>query len=584
MKSALSLVALTSLVGSTVADEYLFSSRYALNKRDIDAEGNWNVSFFHINDVHAHLDEFSSSGTDCTNPAKGCYGGYSRIKSKVNELQAAHPDSMWINAGDEFQGTMFYSYYGGEKIAEVLNDLEFDIMTLGNHEWDGGETKLGAFLSNLTFPIVSSNVKSENPALKPHIKNYQVWEDKNLAIIGATSADTPSISSVGNQTTFEDPIKTIQEAVYEIRNNTKVKYIVALTHIGYDVDQKLAAETEGIDLIIGAHSHTLLGDMKGAEGKYPTIVNNTKGEEVFIVTSYRWGEYLGSINLLFDKDGKITGYHGAPIHLTNQTAQDHALQAKIDEWRVPFEAFAAEVIGSTSVALDQTKCKTGDCLLGQVMADAMYEYRANQTEGDKKPDFAFHNSGGVRATIDEGDITRGEVLTSFPFGNAMVELTFSGADLRKVFEGLVSANNQFNGKEVSSWFQVSSAVRVEHNPANEVGKRLVKVTIGGEDLHDAREYRLVTLDFLAGGGDNILEKQSGFAVLDLQEDVLNQYIKAHSPMSPKLQERVVKTDGQASNNSNSTGGDSGDQGSGSSMASVSVWTALAAGLMFAVAL
>jgi 5'-nucleotidase len=174
---------------------------------------------------------------------------------------------MWINAGDEFQGTMFYSYYGGEKIAEVLNDLEFDIMTLGNHEWDGGETKLGAFLSNLTFPIVSSNVKSENPALKPHIKSYQVWEDKNLAIIGATSADTPSISSVGNQTTFEDPIKTIQEAVYEIRNNTKVKYIVALTHIGYDVDQKLAAETEGIDLIIGAHSHTLLGDMKGAEGK-----------------------------------------------------------------------------------------------------------------------------------------------------------------------------------------------------------------------------------------------------------------------------------------------------------------------------
>ncbi|CAG9942218.1 unnamed protein product [Clonostachys rosea f. rosea IK726] len=185
------------------------------------------------------------------------------------------------------------------------------------------------------------------------------------------------------------------------------------------------------------------------------------------------------------------------------------------------------------------------------MADAMYEYRANQTEGDRKPDFAFHNSGGVRATIDEGDITRGEVLTSFPFGNAMVELTFSGADLPKVFEGLVSANNQFNGKEVSSWFQVSSAVRVEHNPANEVGKRLVK---------------------------------SGFAVLDLQEDVLSQYIKAHSPMSPTLQERVVKTDGQASNNSNSTSGGSGDQGSGSSIVAVPVWTALVAGLMFALAL
>lgn len=113
-------------------------------------------AFFHVNDVHAHLDEFASSGTNCTDPAKGCYGGYSRIKSQVDELREENPDNLWLNAGDEFQGTLFYTYYGPEKIAETVNALEFDAMTLGNHEFDGGDEELGEFLANLTFPVVST--------------------------------------------------------------------------------------------------------------------------------------------------------------------------------------------------------------------------------------------------------------------------------------------------------------------------------------------------------------------------------------------------------------------------------------------
>ncbi|KAF4458270.1 5 -nucleotidase [Fusarium albosuccineum] len=573
MKSSLTLAAL-ALAGSAVAQDALYSKRLA--KRFVDDDGHYNLSFFHVNDVHAHLDQFAKSGTDCVDPKKGCYGGYARIKHTVDGLREDHPDNLWLNAGDEFQGTLFYSFYGPEKIAETLNDLKFDAMTLGNHEWDGGDEELGEFLVNLTFPVVSCNVKSEYKNLNKTIKNYHIFEEHELAVIGVTTDTTPGISSVGNKTTFLDPIEEVQKSVWEIRNKTDIKRIVALTHIGYDVDQELAAKTEGLSLIIGGHSHTPLGNMSNAEGKYPTIVENVNGDEVFIVTAYRWGEYLGYIDLTFDKDGKALEYHGGPIHMDNKTDVDEDLQKKIKAWRGPFEEFAAEKVGKTEVELDQTKCQEGDCLLGQVMADAMLEYRMNQSRSDDdKPAFAFVNAGGVRATIDEGDITRGEVLTSFPFGNAIVELTFTGSELQEVFEGAVTGVNQKNKKPVTSWFQVSKGLKVEYNPENNNGSKLVSLTLNDEALEDDTKYRVVTLDFLAGGGDNFFSSDNkNLATLDSQDEVLINYLAAHNPLNPKLEERVVATnetsaseDGDSEEAKSGKGSSGGSSGGGDNAAS-----------------
>ena len=203
-------------------------------------------------------------------------------------------------------------------------------------EWDSGDEKLGKFLKNPTFPVVSCNVKSTNADFSETVKNYHVFEKHDLAVIGATTETTPNIANFGKGTTFLDPIPEIQNAVYEIRNKTKVRRIVALTHHGYDADQRPANETEGLSLIIGGHSHTLLGDMEKAEGKYPTIIKDRAGNKVFIVTSYRWGEYLGSIELTFDKSGKTLSYIGEPIHMTNSTSLDKTLQNEIEKWRAPF--------------------------------------------------------------------------------------------------------------------------------------------------------------------------------------------------------------------------------------------------------
>jgi len=184
-----------------------------------------------------------------------------------------------------------------------------------------------------------------------------------------TTETIPSISNPGKGTKFTNPVAAVQAAIDEIKSTTNITRIAAITHIGYEEDKRLAQETSGLQLIIGGHSHTLLGDAPDAEGPYPTIETNKDGDEVFIVTAYRWGEYLGYIDVTYDPDGKILAYHGAPIHLTNATKQDEKLQAQIKEWRGPFEDFAAEEIGESKIVLDQTTCQKKECALGDFISE-----------------------------------------------------------------------------------------------------------------------------------------------------------------------------------------------------------------------
>lgn len=372
-------------------------------------------------------------------------------------------------------------------------------------------------LKNLTFPTTSCNIQTDNKALRDSLVPYVIFKNHSLAVVSVTTPTTSHISNPGPGTHFEDPVTAIQRTVDLIKAKENVTRIVALTHIGYEEDLKLAQRTKGIHLIIGGHSHTLLGDMEGSKGKYPTVELNQDGDEVFIVTAYvlphspnpvtisdsitsfRWGEYLGYIDVAFDSEGKIVSYHGAPIHLDNTTAQDPGLQAEVVAWRAPFEKFAAEVVGESKVVLDHSSCQKKECTLGDFMADAMFDYRIGGN-----PDIAgvIINAGGVRATIDEGPITRGEVLTAFPFGNSIVEIKFTGKELWDVFEGIVSGVSLFNKEEVTSFVQVSKGIKFTYNPKNSAGTRLISLNIGGAPVDLTKTYTIVTLDFLAGGGDN----------------------------------------------------------------------------------
>ncbi|RCI09345.1 hypothetical protein L249_3694 [Ophiocordyceps polyrhachis-furcata BCC 54312] len=524
-------------------DDFLPSQR--LLKRGLAYDGNYQISFFHVNDVHGRLDQFNEYGTDCTDPAQDCYGGYSRIKTRVNELRQQNPDSLFLNAGDEFQGTLFFTLFGGEKIAETLNDVKFDAMTLGNHEWDLGDEELGKFLDKLDFPIVACNVKSSYPALEENIKDYHIFPSHQLAVIGVVTETTATTSRVGQGTTFLDPIPQVQKTINEIRSlHPEIKRIVALSHLGFDIDQKLAAETEGLSLIIGGHTNTLLGDMENAEGKYPTVEKNAQGHQVLIVTAYRWGEYLGRIDVTFDLDGRPVAYDGAPEHLDKTVKQEKTLQDKIQSWRSAFGEYALQV-GETATLLSGEDCWRRDCLMGQVLTDAMLEYaNENLTETEARPDFAFINSGIIRASLAPGKITKGDLRTCFPFETTLVQVTYSGAELGKMIEGCISKVNQFNHKPVTSWFQVSDGVAVDYDASQPAGSQVAEIRINKQPLSERRDYRMVTGEYLVNGGDNMMPKGRDVTVIGGAEKALVWYLGKMRPLNVRLRERVGSIQGK----------------------------------------
>lgn len=408
-------------------------------------------------------------------------------------------------------------------------------MTLGNHEFDDGDDLLANFLKNLTFPVISSNVHSSNQKLAKSLVPYKIFSKHNLAVLAVTTETTATISKPSNQTTFEDPVAAAKRTVKHIKTvHPFVNRIVALTHIGYDKDIELAKSTTDISLIIGGHSHTLLGNMTGSKGAYPTIAKNLDGDEVFVVTSYRWGEYVSYIDVEFDWRGKIVKYEGAPIHLTNTTAEDPKLKAQVVDWEKAFVAYSSTVLGVTQNTLVQSTCQQGECTLGDFSADAMEDYRTGV-------DGAIINSGGIRAEVDAGNITLQQSLEVFPFGNSIAQLTFTGADLWDIFEGIVSDKNQKNGQEVTSFVQTSRSIRLTHNPSNPIGSRLITLAIKGQPIDLSKTYTISTLDYLATGGDSFWPPRSDFATLDTMDEVWANYVKAKSPINYTLDGRIAIT-------------------------------------------
>ncbi|KAG8952979.1 hypothetical protein FRC04_003431 [Tulasnella sp. 424] len=483
------------------SDTHLVSRRYSSphSKRFIDDAGRYNITILHLNDVHAHLDQFTASGTDC-HPENGkpCYGGYARFKTKVDELRGVYKDSLLINAGDEFQGTLFYTYLGPSVIAETINQLGFDAITLGNHEFDGGNGPLVKWIKELNFSMICANVNSTDKSLEEVLVPYKVFPQHGLVIVAVTTADIPGISNPDEGTTFLDPTETVQKTVDYILEHEDVRRIVVMTHIGYDLDIKLARNTRNVHLVVGGHSHTLLGNFTGAAGPYPTIVENLDGEEVFVVTASKWGQYLGKIDVAFDCEGKIVAYTGSPILMDATIPFSEPLQSQILEWRKKFDAIGSVVVGETSTSLDQTTCQQKECNLGDAITDAMIEYRL---ANGGHPDGAIMNAGGIRASIDAGQITKGGILQCFPFMNAVVDLEFTGKQLWDIFE--VSQKNSA-GETVTSFVQVSKGIQFTYDPSKPQGSRLVSLSVGQADpvppIDLTKEYTITTLDYIATGG------------------------------------------------------------------------------------
>jgi 5'-nucleotidase len=498
------------------------------------AQAEFTMTILHTNDYHDRHEPISRFDGPCAaedNAAGECFGGTARLVTAVADAkERAGENVLLVDGGDQFQGTLFYTQYKGTMTAEMMNMLGYDAMTVGNHEFDDGPEVLREFAQAIEFPILMSNADiSGEPLLSDVIEKSTVIEvgGERIGLIGLTPEDTDELASPGPNVTFSDPSEAVQAEVDRLTEEG-VDKIVVLSHSSYATDKEVAENTTGVDVIVGGHSNTLLGDMEGAEGPYPTMVGDTA-----IVQAYAYGKYLGELEVTFDDEGALLSATGQPLLIDANVAEDEATVTRIGVLAEPLDAIRNEVVAEAAEPIegDRSVCRVQECPMGNLVADAMLA----RVE-DQGIDVAIANSGGIRASIDGGEITKGEVLTVLPFQNTLSTFQVSGATLVEALENGVSQI-----EEVAGRFPQVAGMSFTVDPSAPVGERVSEVMVGGEPIDPEATYGVVSNNYVRGGGD-------GYAMFETAEnaydfgpdlaDVLSEYLAGQGAYQPYTDGRI----------------------------------------------
>lgn len=490
------------------------------------------VTILHTNDFHAHVDEWDG------------IAGSARIATKVDEIRAAKDNVLLLDAGDQFQGTLFYNLFKADIITLTMNALGYDAMTIGNHEFDDGPEELARLIDGANFPIVSANINaSAEPSLagKIHPSTVITLSGEPVGIVGLTSPETAELSSPGN-VVFSDTVTSLQAAV-DALTAQGIDKIVALTHQGYYQDMELASAVSDVDIIVGGHSHTYLHTPPDdAAGPYPTIVN-----DILIVQAGSWGEYLGHLDVVFDDMGEVITYTGNPIYMDASITKTQAVEDIIAARRDAIDELKATNIGTTTVDLlisvsNKRICRMGECRMGNLVSDAML-WKMNDLV-DNPYDIAIQNGGGLRAPIYAGPVSVGDILEVLPFGNAIATFEITGTHILAALENGVSQVAYGAGR-----FPQVAGMKYEFDLNKPAGSRILSAEVYNEDtgmyepLDENKVYRVVTNDYMLGGGDGYsmfaeyaIDPYDSGPLLDA---AVVDYFEAFSPVSPEIEGRVM---------------------------------------------
>ncbi|MDN4605959.1 5'-nucleotidase C-terminal domain-containing protein [Sporosarcina highlanderae] len=512
----------------------------------------------HMNDHHAYLAQFPY------------------VSTVVNELRSKHENNILLHAGDAFSGDLYFNAFHGAADVAMLNQLGFDAMTFGNHEFDLGSTKEGhlklqEFIKAAKFPFVSANVDFskdklfeglQSRSVTANYKDGQIYDGivinvngQKVGVFGLTTEETPTISSTG-EVKFENYIDRAKASVKAFEDQG-INKIIALTHIGFDDslvwdnDQELAKQVAGIDIIVGGHTHSSIGEPKVVvNGNSPTI----------IVQAHEYGKALGTLDVKFNPKGEIYSHAGK---LINIDPKEIAADKKAAEILAPFtdkvNEIKAESIGSkATVLLDGERDNNNEGIssvrhnetnLGNLITDAML-WKAKSI--NDKTTIAIQNGGGIRTSIKAGDITTGDILKVMPFGNALAIAELSGADLMATLEHSVGADAIEGGKglkENGGFLQVSG-MKFTYDSKKAKGERIQSVQIleGDKyvDLDKTKTYFIATNAFTAKGGDGFEALGNAYKAGKVSEpgfvDYENfiEYVKTlKGDLSPEIEGRII---------------------------------------------
>ncbi|MDB5506768.1 MAG: multifunctional 2,3-cyclic-nucleotide 2-phosphodiesterase/5-nucleotidase/3-nucleotidase [Devosia sp.] len=529
------------LLGATaLASLFAFSSA---------ARADFTLSILHINDFHSRFEPITSSDSNCdaeTDAAGECFGGIARLKTIIDttrgDIDTAGGYSLLLSAGDNFQGSLYYTTYKSKVVSDFFNQMGFDVVATGNHEFDDGPEEFHKFIEAADFPIIGGNFDvSRDPSLAGKIKGSIVLEigGEKIGIIGATTEDTPEIASPGPDIEFTDVIQYVRGAS-EALDAAGVDKIILLSHIGYTIDLQVAAALPLVDIIVGGHSHTLLSNVaEGAAGPYPTMVTNPAGVEVPVVQANQYGKYLGDLTVTWDDAGNVTKAEGEPFLIDASVKANEDFGTQLVALAGPIEAAMGEVIGVATAPIDGARenCRAKECQMGNLVADAMLDRVA-----DQGVTIAIANGGGLRASIDAGDITMGDAVTVLPFSNTLATVQVSGADVIEALENGVSDVENAAGR-----FPQVAGLKYTYTLANPAGDRISDVLVGSGDsfapIDEAATYTIVTNNYVRGGGDGFTTFADGDNPYDFGpplEQVLADYItKLGGEYTPYLDGRIT---------------------------------------------
>uniref|UniRef100_A0A6B0VER7 5'-nucleotidase n=1 Tax=Ixodes ricinus TaxID=34613 RepID=A0A6B0VER7_IXORI len=544
----------------------------------------FNLTILHTNDIHSHFLQSDKRGGNCTEEKakkKECYGGVSRIITKVREIKKQKTNTLFFNAGDFYQGTVWYTVLKYNIVALAMENMMYDAVCLGNHEFDDGPEGLYPFLvrmKNANVTVLGTNLETKDePALNGiEVLKSIVYEINGvkMGVMGVVTRETLTIAKPG-KIGILDEIDSVTKEIENLKNRS-VKIFALISHVGYQKDKEIAQKVEDLHFIVGGHTNTFLYHGTGTkgpggetiEGDYPTVVERN-GKQALVTQDYWFGKYLGYLKLNFSSEGELKGWEGNPILLNQSIEEDKCMLEILEPFKEEVRKAGEEYIGISKVELeaDNKTCRLKECNMVNLIADSFLAYYADRNstipQAWSNVNAAVVNAGITRTSIQQGIIRRRDIMAAMPFESSLVVLTMNGTQLRQMFVHGISKFTWYKDPE-GSFLQVSG-MRVVYDFKNTNSSENVTLEIlcancsipKYEPVDPNETYKIVTTSFIAGGGDGfkfdkeVLQSKETEGRMDVE--VFTDYVRKMSPIKTPEEGRVIMLNNNRPDGSNSGG-------------------------------
>ncbi|HEX9911859.1 MAG TPA: bifunctional UDP-sugar hydrolase/5'-nucleotidase [candidate division Zixibacteria bacterium] len=466
------------------------------------------LTLLYWNDFHAAIKSYPSSEED-----SALISGSDYFAGYLDSLKTLDPNSIIVCAGDEFTGDPLSTLTSGRAQIEILNYLKPDIFELGNHEFDYGIENLKKDIEVAQFPVVCANLvykKNNELFVQPYIILNR--GKLRIAFIGLITEGLEKMLKQNEELEVLNAESTL--TFYMKGLEEKSDFQILVSHMGDQKDKSIARNIEGLELIIGGHSHTTIFK--------PFKINNT-----LICQAGSRGRYLGKLELFLNSKGEIVSYHNNLIETRiNGVKPDSLVQNRIEELE-----------RNTGIDLDE---KIGDLLtpwvrkddeesnIGNFLADAMRSYA--------RADVAFTNSGGIRKNLRVGPITVRDIWEIAPFSDRLVVLKITGEELLNILEK--------NCRKGIDLLQVSG-VRYSYTLERPFGERVIEIKVNNRDIIPNKSYKVVINDYILGQSKDFLgipKQNLEYEFLpDLDREVFIREVKRKGQINSKIEGRIIRS-------------------------------------------